>query len=159
METRPAPRRSRIVGRGGASEAGGEGCPSSGSTVCGARCVCQRHNQIRRPDVTASSSPVEWKAIHETTKSKLSTRTHFSVSRSHMRTDSSREPDASTLRSRGWNLIDQGVRRWPFSVHTSPHVAQRKTLTVWSPCVLAKRTPSLLNASAIVDFASGLSLQ
>ena len=44
-------------------------CAQNGDCVsmCGARCVCQRHRKMRRPDVTASSSPVEWKAMQETT--------------------------------------------------------------------------------------------
>ena len=136
-----------------------DGGPSGGSWMCGLRLDCQRQRKMRRPEVTASSSPEEWKAMHETTKSNSSVRMHFSVRRSQMRTVSSSEPDARMFRSRGWNLIVHGVRRWPRSVHWSDHEAHRNTLTVWSPWVLAKSTPSVEKARAIVDFASGLSLQ
>ena len=153
------PGREACAGGHGGSDGGGPPEPSAGSAKCGVRFVCQRQRKMRRPEVTANSSPEEWKAMHETTKSKSRVRTHCSVRRSQMRTVSSSDPDARTCLSRGWNLMVHGVRRWPRSVQKSCHEAQRKTLTVWSPCVLAKSTPSVLKASAIVDFASGFSLQ
>mmetsp|Transcript_28938 Transcript_28938/g.74375 ORF Transcript_28938/g.74375 Transcript_28938/m.74375 type:complete len:215 (+) Transcript_28938:1324-1968(+) len=126
--------RSSSEGRGAGSAVSGDViCPSTGKTMCGARCVCQRQRKMRRPEVTARSSPDEWNAMHDTTKSKLSTRTQRSVCKSQMRTVSSSEPEASVWRSSGWNLIVHGVRRWPLRVHTSPHVEHRNTFTVWSP--------------------------
>ena len=135
------------------------GPPAPAAVLVSACCCCQRHRKMRRPDVTASRSPEEWKAMHETTKSNSRVRTQRSVRRSQMRTLSSSEPDASMCRSFGWNLMVHGVRRCPRSVQKRDQEAHRKTLTVWSPCVLAKSTPSVLKASAIVDLASGFSLQ
>ena len=47
------------------SERGSAGCVTCRSGWC-----CQRHKRMRLPAATASSSPLEWKAMHDTTKSK-----------------------------------------------------------------------------------------
>mmetsp|Transcript_18108 Transcript_18108/g.45405 ORF Transcript_18108/g.45405 Transcript_18108/m.45405 type:complete len:209 (-) Transcript_18108:213-839(-) len=122
-------------------------------------CACHCHRNVRLPAVTATSSPVEWKAMQLTTKSKCCLRMHCRVWRSQMRTLWSSEPEARYRRCFGWNLTVHGVRSCPRSVQSSRHDEQLNTFTVWSPCVLAKSSPSAEKARAIVDFASACSWQ
>ena len=86
-----------------------------------------RHNKMRLPAATASSSPLEWKAMQETTKSKWCRQRHCLVLTSQMRTVWSSEPEASRRLLCGWNLTVHGVRSWPVSTHSTVHVAQRNT--------------------------------
>ena len=52
----------------------------------------------------------------------------------------------------GWNFTVHGVRGWPTSVDTTSLLSKSTTLTVWSPCVDAKRRWSAEKATLIVDF-------